>query len=360
MSRLDAAWCREGRLAFRKKERAPKIGFRVERIGSRCKLPAMLCSGGRAVMLAMMCSMPAQALAQAPEARPFVWHRQAGAEQCASEAELRQLVSTALGRDPFLDSTAPRVRGTASREGDEYVARLWLREQSGGTEVVREIRAPASDCAALSRAIVLALSLSLEPVRSPPARPTASRAAPADGAALDRGAATSRKAIGPWSLLGGVEWSLGLLPQPTTGVGMALHRAFGQRVSAAIGGEWLPQASLKGQFSVGLSAARVGACVLPVRSNQWAIAGCAYARGGALNVKDEAGTTGEAGSHPWFAAAVAGSGRALLTDRFVAEAGAGTTIALRRPTFQTQTCPLVGFQEPVLTLVVFFSGGVIF
>ena len=36
------------------------------------------------------------------------------------------------------------------------------------------------------------------------------------------------------------------------------------------------------------------------------IAGCAHARGGALHVRDEAGTTGDAGAHAWFAAAVTG------------------------------------------------------
>jgi hypothetical protein len=139
-----------------------------------------------------------------------------------------------------------------------------------------------------------------------------------------------------------------------------VHYAFGERFSAVVGGDYLPPASLKGQFSVGLSAARIGGCALAVRSTNWGVGVCAQARGGALSVKDEAGTTGDAGAHPWFAAAVTGNLRARVTERFVAEAGTGTSIPLRRPVFRTQGCPQIGFQQPVLTLGVFFSGGVLF
>ena len=325
--------------------------------------------GGRALIAAALCAWPASARAQAADAPAFVWQRQSGAEACASEGELRQSIVEALGRDPFLGSASgPRVRGSVSREGDEYVARLWLREHGSTSEVAREFRTPAADCAPLSKAIVLALALSLDQGRSPaapavvepgPPRAVSRQAVAAGDAQLDSGPSTVGPP-GPWALLGDVEWSLGLVPAPTTGLGIALSYALGDRASAVVGGDYVPPASLQGQFSIGLSAARIGGCALAVRSSNWGIGVCAHARAGALNVKDEAGTTGNAGAHPWFAAAVTGNLRIRVTQRFVAEAGTGTSIPLRRPVFRTQGCPQVGFQQPVLTLGVFFSGGVLF
>jgi hypothetical protein len=323
----------------------------------------MLRTGGSALIAAALCAWPAGARAQAAEGPAFVWQRQSGAEACASEDELRQSIVQALGRDPFLGSAGPRVRGSASREGDEYVARLWLREHGSTSEVAREFRTPAANCAPLSKAIVLALALSLDQGRSPAApavaEPRPRRAVSAGEVQRDSGPSTARPP-GPWTLLGDVEWSLGLVPAPTTGLGIALGYALGERFSAVVGGDYVPPASLQGQFAIGLSAARIGGCALAVRSTNWGIGVCGHARAGALNVKDEAGTTGDAGAHPWLAAAVTGNLRARLTERFVAEAGTGTSIPLRRPVFRTLGCPQVGFQQPVLTLGVFLSGGVLF
>jgi hypothetical protein len=328
----------------------------------------MLRRGVRFFVAALICSISTEIEAQPPQDAPFIWLRQDGAEQCPSEIELRQLVSEAIGRDPFLDPAAPRVRGSASREGEDYVARLWLLERPGATPVTRELRAPATDCAALSAAIVLALSLSLDAFRARNPRATqprnanvarVPRAALGEPAAVDSGV-TSRGQPGPWSALGGVEWSLGLLPMPTTGFGIAMRYAFGERVSAAAGGQWMPPASREGQFSVGLAAGKLGGCVLAFRSPRWEASGCAYAQGGALHVKDEAGATRDPGTHPWFAGALTGDVRTRLADNFVAEAGAGTSIPLHRPVFQTRSCPLVGFQQPPLTLAIFLAGGVIF
>jgi hypothetical protein len=151
-----------------------------------------------------------------------------------------------------------------------------------------------------------------------------------------------------------------MLPRATTGLGAALRYRLTERFSAVLGGMWLPAASEQGQFSVGLGAARLGACVETFRAPPLFFVNCAYGLTGATAVRGEAGTVSDVGTHPWVAASLSASAAIKLGPSWFAEAGTEGAVPFARPTYQTIACPLVGFQQPVATLGVFLSLGVLF
>ncbi len=132
------------------------------------------------------------------------------------------------------------------------------------------------------------------------------------------------------------------------------------RISGAIGGLWLPPASEGGQFSLGLAAARLGACFETVRVPPFALAHCGYAMLGALQVKSEAAPVSGAGTHGWYAGSLTTAASIRLGESAVAEAGAEGVVPLTRPTYIADTCPAVAFQQPAATLGIFLSLGILF
>ncbi len=309
----------------------------------------------------------AQSLDGGVSERRFVWARQAGAELCPSEQELRQKVTALVGGDPFVRSDGPIVRGVVRREAGMLIATLSLREK-GEPAKSRELHTDAGSCAALADAVALAIALSIErlPVEGPAARAPESptdRAPVLDRAETERDERRrnpARWADRAWSTLAQAHWTLGSLPRPTTGLGVALRYRMSDRILGAVGGLWLPPADERGQFTVGLTSARLGACVESLRASPFALAHCAYGMLGAVQVKRDAATVSEAGTHPWYAASMTTAASARLSESWVAEAGVEGTVPLTRPTYLTTECPTVGFQEPVATLGLFLSLGMLF
>jgi hypothetical protein len=351
--------CSEGGAAFEKKhtcvaERrgAVYIWFMFERA-----------STFSTTLLAVLAFVaPSRAHAE-PDAARFSWIRESGAEACIGEDELRRKIVAMLGRDPFADPSGPTVAGVVRREGDVLVATISSRPP-GEALSSRELRADATSCGPLTDAVVLAVALSVEraPAAAPaePPRPApAWQTAPAP-ARVEQAPPGSGHASDDVAALAQAQWTLGWLPRPTTGVGLALHYKVAPRLTVAGGGLWLPAASHQGQFSEGLATTRLGACFETVRAAQVSLVQCAYGLAGATNVQNEAGKVPDAGTHAWFAGSLTAAAMARFGSTWAAEAGAEGTVPFARPIYATTDCPRVGFQQPVATLGVFLSVGAFF
>lgn len=321
-------------------------------------------------VLAGFCAAQPGFAEPAPSAH-FVWQRDSGAEMCDPSDRLRDKVAGILGRDPFSGQQAPDFRGTIQRDGDVFMARLWLRERDGA-ETSRELRGPAGSepdsdaraCAALTDAVALALALSLER-HAPRHRRSSRRAAPPASATRaplsDDGVSEDGPSPPPpFSVLAEAGWRLGLLPRASAGLGMTLRYWLAERLALTAGGEWLPPQSERGQFSVGLTTARIGACAEVYQARSFGILTCTEGMAGAIHVQNEAGSVDDAGTHAWFGLGVNGRLRTRLSSSVGAEFALGSVVPARRPVYETLACPLVGFQQPIATLGVSAAAGVQF
>jgi hypothetical protein len=307
----------------------------------------------------------------------FSWRREPGADPCLSEQDLRRRITEIVGHDPFRDDESdrspssgadttrrpevPTVSGVFRRQGDALVATISL-EQPGEAPTSRGFQSYDLSCAPLSEAVALAVALSVERSRDAKSFPSPETRSPApqpptEPEARDRHVEPTNRS---WMAQAQADWTLGLLPSATTGLGAAVHYRVSDRFSAVLGGLWMPPASERGQFSVGLQAARLGACAEAFRAPPLAFAGCAYGLAGATQVKGEAATTSDAGAHAWWAASASAVASVKLGESWRAEWGAEGAFPFARPVYQTTSCPRIGFQQPPATLGVFLSLGVLF
>jgi hypothetical protein len=111
----------------------------------------------------------------------LVYVRDAGAEKCPAEAELRAAVTSRLGYDPFL-AEAPRsvlARVGASEGG--LVGGIELIDEAGLSRGKRELRTDGATCDEMARAMALSMSIAVDPERAARGETTP---APASSAAL--------------------------------------------------------------------------------------------------------------------------------------------------------------------------------
>ena len=296
--------------------------------------------------LASIC-VPSRAEAQLPGER-FSWERGPGADACISEQALREKIRDALGTDPFSNRGGPIVHGAVHRRGDELVATVRLREPGTASEATRQFHAPAADCASLTSAVALAVTLALSPPESREEVQPASVATPPYPS--DWGVVETNSKPRAWAAVVGASWALGALPRPVAGVGLEVRYAPAERFAILAGGDWLPSASEGGQFSVGLSRARIGMCLVPIRSGDFSVLTCGTAEGGQVRVQNESATLPSAGSHPWVGGGALVRASARLGGHWVVEGGAGAIFPLSRPIYATPSCPRIGFQEPLAIL----------
>jgi hypothetical protein len=295
------------------------------------------------------------------ESTRFSWVNGGGADSCISEEGLHRRVVEMLGRDPFADPAGPAFSGVVRLRDGRLVAALSLSQPGESSPSTREITTEGPGCGPLSEAVALALALSLEQAASVSEPPAVVRMPPAPvpprvpDAETGVKQAASRPAT--WSILGEARWTLGLLPRPTTGVGGSLRHDFSPRISAEVGGLWLPSASEGGLFSAGLAAGRLGLCVEVLEREKLSVAGCAYGLAGVLRVESEGAVVTEAGGHTWLAPAIGTVVSTRFQGGWVARAGAEGAIPLRRPIYAATACPPVGFQQAPVTLGLFVSLG---
>jgi hypothetical protein len=148
--------------------------------------------GRLVVAVGLLTSLTALA-AEEPRAR-LSYGREAGAERCPDEHAVRSAVAARLGYDPFdtvgdARKTITVVLTAAPRgQAPGLIARLVLTDGNGDIGGRRELKARGSDCTALADAVVLAISLAIDPLRfvegppppetRPPPAPVAATAEP--------------------------------------------------------------------------------------------------------------------------------------------------------------------------------------
>ena len=128
-------------------------------------------------LVASLCLLWAQAAqAQAvpstqPQPQPvrkarLSYVRHPGAEGCPGEESLRRSVSSRLGHDGFADDADLLMEAAVDRaaQGLGIVARLALSDRQGRVLGKRDISSPAGGCLELAGAVVLAISVAIDPV----------------------------------------------------------------------------------------------------------------------------------------------------------------------------------------------------
>ncbi len=110
------------------------------------------------------------ALSAAPTAR-LAYEVRPGLAGCPDEQWVRSAVSARLGRNPFDDTAATKVRARIDRgAGSALVAQVEV-ERADGTTGRRKLDSPTGDCLELASAVELAIALAIEPPwpsRKPP------------------------------------------------------------------------------------------------------------------------------------------------------------------------------------------------
>ncbi|MEW5743049.1 MAG: hypothetical protein AB1938_29305 [Myxococcota bacterium] len=114
------------------------------------------------------------ALGAAPTAR-LSYEVRPGLQGCPDEQWVRSAVSARLGRDPFDDAAATKVRARIDRgPGAALEAQVEV-ERADGTTGRRKLDSPTGDCLELASAVELAITLAIEPLwltkKPPPPEP---------------------------------------------------------------------------------------------------------------------------------------------------------------------------------------------
>src|SRR5262245_28813313 len=133
-------------------------------------------------VLGSACSIAA--VASAEEQRPMatLTHtREAGAESCPDEQELKDAVSGRLGYLPFQATAPRRIRVSVARTAGKLMATLVV-EKDDAPAKTRKLESAPGDCLELAQSVALAISVAIDPLGGArPAEPepeTAPAAAP--------------------------------------------------------------------------------------------------------------------------------------------------------------------------------------
>lgn len=100
--------------------------------------------------------------AQAPVRLDY--RRGEGAEQCPDEQAIRNAVAVRLGYNAFRAEAPRSVIAVISRVGQRFTATISLRDASGAIVGEREVASAQADCVELTEAMVLALSIAIDPL----------------------------------------------------------------------------------------------------------------------------------------------------------------------------------------------------
>ncbi len=121
-------------------------------------------------------ALPASA-APTPQAH-LLYVREAGADRCPEEAEVRGVVTTRLGYDPFSERAPTTVSVTLSHPPRGLRARIELVDATGEVTGARELTSKRGDCSELASAVELAISLAIDPLSFAGGPPPAETIAP--------------------------------------------------------------------------------------------------------------------------------------------------------------------------------------
>lgn len=135
----------------------------------------------RLVIATALFAVPASA--QTPPAARLVYARGSGAGACPDEVAVRTAVAGRLGYDPFRPDAPLTVAATIARSRGALRAEVEVRDAAGQVTGSRQLTSSQNDCAELSAAMALAISLAIDPLgvhreRTPPSTPAPAPPAP--------------------------------------------------------------------------------------------------------------------------------------------------------------------------------------
>jgi len=118
----------------------------------------------------------AEASAQAQPSARLDYARGQGTTECPEEAELQSIVAARLGYDPFSVDGESTLRVTITRTGRGLRGQIRLENPSRGNLGARAIESTGADCTELAKAMALAISIAVEPLRALEAAPSGAHA----------------------------------------------------------------------------------------------------------------------------------------------------------------------------------------
>ena len=133
---------------------------------------------GCAALAFAACALVAATARAAPTAR-LVYVRSAGAEACPDEEAIRAAVAARLGYDPFRAVADTTLSAEVRRGAGGFSADVKLVDGSGMSRGARHLTSGSDDCADLTHAMALSMSIALDPLSLMRPAPPASSSPPA-------------------------------------------------------------------------------------------------------------------------------------------------------------------------------------
>jgi len=264
----------------------------------------------------------------------FRYQRGAGAETCPDESALRRSVAARLGYDPFGDAAEGALHVRIEQREQGLGAHVTLLDRDDAVLGERSLVSAAADCGELAEAVVLAISLAVEPLTSvpkpvtppeappePPAPPPPPPPAPADREEPSTPAIVQAGAGAHLSVASQPEVSSGLdvegrIRWPLLSLGIEGHAEL--PVRAAIPG---------GEMTTSLMAAGVSACL-----HTGGFAGCGVAVGGIFRVSGKGLDDAQRATVPYAAVGARASFELPVTSGLSLRASLDLTAPLTRAT----------------------------
>ncbi len=337
-----------------------------------------MCVGGACALGAVV--VAAHGEEEQGETARFSWARGAGAEACASGAELQAEVNKRLGRDAFAEPARRSIEGVVTREGAKWIARLYVRELDGTLLGQRELTSDAADCKALGSAVVLAVALAIDPeaAMGPPPS-TSSSAAPStstSGSAAPRPKKTKPVPMPPPMVVflpmkdpdagafvsPRILIATGLVPRPAIGAALgvdphrlhAIHPTFGAMLVPST------RVSPDGQVGFALTAGWLGVCARLAGDERVLVSTCGSAWLGVIHAFVYSFEPVEPGDRFWAGLSASGRTAIHLLGPLYAEVGFDALLPLTRHHFRVENRVDELFQQPFLALTGWLGAGLRF
>lgn len=222
--------------------------------------------------------------------------------------------------------------------------RAWLvfRDADGVVLLRRELRDTADDCATLSAAVALSLSLALAPVAPPaPSAPTpaddAERAPPpVMDAPPIRTTPTPPRVASRTTIGAGAELLFGALPGVAPGALVRVESAWSPRVVAALRVAFQPERRTEAPdegWAFGMTRASIGLCARAAPHARVEFVGCVQLSGGLVHGVSFGLRPVAPGNYGWASAGVEGRATVRLVGPLVASVSAAPQWAFARNRF---------------------------
>lgn len=268
------------------------------------------------------------------------WVRGKGAEQCPNAQAMEQRVAANLGRNPFSGQASFELEGEVHHAGESWTATLRLSGRSGEVQGERSLAATGKSCDAMARAVVLAITLTIDPhariAASPsstglgegapsgasasagPSAPAPTQSAPVASVPLPTAScplcppattvvrpapsASTQKPRLSARVTPRMIAAWGALPGTALGAGLSGAAHFTARMSGDLEMFWLSeQQSEQERFGFGLTAGAVHVCYDPFASKRVETDACLAVQAGVMHATAYADEPLDPGQKLWLA-----------------------------------------------------------